>query len=302
MGLSDIRLPKIGMRAIKTGIVVMITILITKNFVQYPFYAAIAGVISLQDTVTGSVKAGMNRIKGTVVGGIMGFIFALIMPGNPILCGIGVILTIYVCNILKITSISVSCVVFLAIHLGVGSGDPMSYSIHRVLDTSVGVIIAVVINYVIARPDHVGGIKEEYIRIVSIGKKLFRDKIVEHKNIDIEKYKKELYKMENIYNKIRSEKNYNGENPYLEEMDDIEVTRHIIREIYFHLQIISHMEQKDELFLTNENYLRLEKLYYPEEIIWEIDEEKSPVFNYNIDRILDSFEDVDKILENNMSM
>ena len=63
--------------------------------------------------------------------------------------------TIYSCTALGINSgIIVSSVTFLSIHLGIIDSNPAYYSIQRVMDTSVGVVIGVIINYVLARPDY----------------------------------------------------------------------------------------------------------------------------------------------------
>ena len=53
-------------------------------------------VASVQDTVKGSLKLGFNRVKGTMIGGLVGFLCVLISPGNPILAGIGIMTTISV--------------------------------------------------------------------------------------------------------------------------------------------------------------------------------------------------------------
>ena len=79
-----------------------------------PMYSAVACIISMQDTVKGSVKAGFGRIKGTIIGGIVGYLSVLISPGNPIICGLGAMLTIYLCNLLKLNSaITVASVTFV---------------------------------------------------------------------------------------------------------------------------------------------------------------------------------------------
>ena len=99
------KLHKPGMRTIKTGIGVMLCVLLgylNFNLVDKTFYAAIACVVCMQTTVKGSFMVGLNRLKGTFVGGLIGFLFALIGPGNPILSCLGIITTIYICNLIKI--------------------------------------------------------------------------------------------------------------------------------------------------------------------------------------------------------
>ncbi|MEG2539908.1 MAG: aromatic acid exporter family protein, partial [Clostridium sp.] len=81
------KLEKLGMRTIKSGIAVTCCVIIAKYLVQNPMYCAVACIISVQDTVRGSLKAGFGRVKGTIIGGIIGFLLVLIQPKDPILCG-----------------------------------------------------------------------------------------------------------------------------------------------------------------------------------------------------------------------
>ena len=91
------KLHKPGMRNIKTGIGVMICVLAGHlHLVDNTLFAAIACIVCMQTTVKGSLTAGLNRLKGTFIGGIIGFIFVLIHPGNPILSCLGIITTIYI--------------------------------------------------------------------------------------------------------------------------------------------------------------------------------------------------------------
>ena len=100
------KIKKPGMRNIKTGLGVMICVLIGYlHIIDNTFFAAAACIVCMQTTVKGSLRVGFNRLKGTLVGGIIGFLFVLIHPGSPFLACIGIITTIYICNIFKINLI-----------------------------------------------------------------------------------------------------------------------------------------------------------------------------------------------------
>ena len=79
------------------------------HLVDNTLFAAIACIVCMQTTVKGSLTAGLNRLKGTFIGGLIGFIFVLIHPGNPILSCLGIITTIYICNVLKINKLYKYC-------------------------------------------------------------------------------------------------------------------------------------------------------------------------------------------------
>jgi uncharacterized membrane protein YgaE (UPF0421/DUF939 family) len=149
------KLEKIGMRNIKTAIAVVISILVSKLLkTEYPFYAAIASIISMQSSVEDSLKTGRNRVLGTIVGAFVGYICALISPESPIFIGIGIVIVIYLCNVLNWKdSASIAGVVFCAIMLNLKGNSPFLYSLNRILDTLVGIIVAIVVNYFVMRPE-----------------------------------------------------------------------------------------------------------------------------------------------------
>jgi uncharacterized membrane protein YgaE (UPF0421/DUF939 family) len=149
-----LELKRIGARNIKTAIAVVLSILISKLFkMEYPFYAAIASIISMQSSVINSISAGKSRMLGTMIGALVGFLCALIDPGNLILVGAGIIIVIYLCNLLNWKdSASIACVVFCVIMLNLKESDPFLYSINRIIDTFVGIMVAVAVNYFIIPP------------------------------------------------------------------------------------------------------------------------------------------------------
>ncbi len=84
--MENLKLHKPGMRNIKTGIGVMICVLVGYlNIIDNTLFAAVACIVCMQTTVKGSLTVGLNRLKGTFIGGLIGFIFVLIHPGSPIL-------------------------------------------------------------------------------------------------------------------------------------------------------------------------------------------------------------------------
>ena len=149
-----IEFKKVGMRNIKTAIAVVLSILISKAIkMEYPFYAAIASIISMQSSVEDSFKTGRNRMLGTIIGAIIGFLCALINPESLILVGLGIVIVIYLCNLLSWKeSSSIGCVVFCAIMLNIKGNNPLFYSLNRILDTFVGIIVAIGVNYFIVPP------------------------------------------------------------------------------------------------------------------------------------------------------
>lgn len=145
----------IGMRILKTALAVSLCILISKLFkLEYPFYVAIAAIISMESSITSSYKAGRNRMAGTLVGALTGLLFASIQPGNALLCGLGTIVLIYVCEKFHWNnSISIAGIVFIAIMVNLNGKSPLLYGASRILDTFIGISVAILINYLVFPPN-----------------------------------------------------------------------------------------------------------------------------------------------------
>lgn len=145
----------IGMRNIKTALSVVISIIVADIFnLKSAFFVATGALISMETTVKKGVKAGIYRVLGTVIGGCMGVIMYLIDPGNLFLIFLGIVLLISILNLLKWHDcISMACVVFCVIMISMTSDDIILYAFHRTFDTIVGIVIAIIINYVISPPE-----------------------------------------------------------------------------------------------------------------------------------------------------
>ncbi len=279
-------IPKVGMRTIKTGI--GICALAGGYLVENPMYAGVACLVSIQDTVKGSVKLGLNRMKGTILGGIIGFICILISPGNALLCGLGSMATIYGCTALNIKSgIIVSSVTFLSIHLGVITSTPLEYSIYRVLDTSIGVIIGIIINYTLARPDYFESTQNQSDNVKKVINEYLKNKVIVKKKFSLSIINKEIRGLESLYSKLVDEQDYTKES------HDIEIFKSnivLFNKIYQHIQAIELLKKK--LYITKSNKAKLENMYNINNLDWNVDDKKSPVFNYHLSKIIEELENI----------
>ena len=285
------KLQKIGMRTVKTGIAVSICTLLAQYLVQNPMFAGVGCVASVQDTVKGSLKLGFNRVKGTIMGGLVGFLCVLIKPGDPILCGIGIMATIYGCTMLGINSgIIVSSVTFLSIHLGIIESNPAYYSIHRVLDTSVGVVIGVIINYVLARPDYLELTDKSLNNARKITRECVKSGIINNGFFDRDKLRKKINKLDTIYPKLVDEMKYTKNQV---DIDIIENQISLYKSINHHIKSIQLLDE--EICISYDNYLKIKEIYDFDTFDWKIDNEKSPVLNYHLSKILEELNVIDSL-------
>lgn len=165
--MRRVELPTVGMRTVKTAVAVVICFLLFLPFwVRVPpgghdplkdvgpFYACIAAVICMQGTVGQSIKQGIFRLVGTAIGGLVGL--ALLLLGDLIqvplvtglLLGVGVLLTLWCCNLIKRPeACSIGCVVVCVVILNhPEEAERYLYTIFRILETMVGILVAVAVN------------------------------------------------------------------------------------------------------------------------------------------------------------
>ncbi len=117
---------RVGMRNIKTAIAVSLSVAISRFFnMEYPFYAAIAAIISMQTTIGESFKVGRNRMLGTILGAMVGVVFYFINSSNVIIMGIGIMVVIYMCNLFGWKkSMSIAGIVFCVIMTNLDGRNP----------------------------------------------------------------------------------------------------------------------------------------------------------------------------------
>lgn len=148
-----------GLRIIKTFIAVTIAMIISayRPGNGLPFYSAIAAIICLKSDVEGSREIGINRIIGTILGGFCGLIYLLIFPADYLPKFVELVLISFLASIIiwvmsmadKPKAISIMAIVFLSITMNHGKEDslPFIFAFNRTLDTMIGVISAIVVNW-----------------------------------------------------------------------------------------------------------------------------------------------------------
>lgn len=281
----------IGLRTLKTGIAVTLCCILTRFVVDNMFYCATACVVTMQDTIKTSFKMGSQRVLGTLIGGIVGFLLVLISPADPILCGIGIMIVIKCCETLKLSSLVVSSVTFFSLYLGYINSTPLVYSVQRVIDTSVGVIMGLIINYIVARPNYYNSAMDEFIKIKSLFKENIKFIVMGNRNLQIDEIEEKINNSEKIYSKLIDELNYSSKNINLDFIDE---ALDICRQIYFHIKSIELLEK--ELYLTKENHKKLKKLYKNDIINLKIHESESPVFNFHLNKIIEKMNMLNRLI------
>lgn len=253
---------KIGMRTIKTSIAVTISISLGYALkLNSPFFAGIAAIIAMQGNLVDSYRMGRDRILGTILGAVIGLLCSFISIGNPLIIGIGIIIVIYLCNRLGWSkSVSIATIVFVSIIMNVEKGQELHYSLNRILDTMVGIVVAVIVNFIISPPLTKNKIYETSLKIIDDFSEALKTVIMKKETIENRKY------LSNIENKLET---LNKEYPILiKEMDirlyrkdlgdvNLEHSRTLLKKLYNNLTILAEMDSDLKIDVENSNIINI---------------------------------------------
>ncbi|MFA0815180.1 MAG: aromatic acid exporter family protein [Anaerofustis sp.] len=154
------KLPKVGMRIIKTVIAVYLCCVIDILRAQQPFYSMIAAILCMQPDRETSLKTGLNRTVGTLIGGVYGIIPLLLdnwlhLQNAPylyyLILSLFLIPLIYTAVMVKkSTAAYITCVVFLSITVShITDVNPYLFAANRMLDTLIGIGVSLLVNIVL---------------------------------------------------------------------------------------------------------------------------------------------------------
>jgi uncharacterized membrane protein YgaE (UPF0421/DUF939 family) len=283
---------KIGMRNIKTAISVFLCMFIL-NFFQNisPFYACIAAVITMQGTVHGSFTSGKSRLIGTIIGATCGLLFALISPSNIFLTSAGIIFVIYFLSFVdEKDSISIACVVFLAIMINVNQGNALIYSFERVVETFIGIAVAVLVNYLVFPPKYLDKLQQHsrilVDNIFTISKEVFNF----NTDINLSKINNQITKLQKSLDSYSSEirRGFTKDQHMLKVNKLIETSK----TAYCHLIVLNSLtlpSSASNCHFNKNNCIRINELF-TENIVNSsyISNDLNIVFNFHLESLLET--------------
>ena len=152
----------IGLRNLKTALAATLCAMLYFPFGRNPTFACIGAIFGLGNDMGHSWLNGGNRLFGTIIGGFIGMgcfrAYIAVYPDGeprPLLFAfvfVGVVLLILACQFFKWPGgIQPGGVVLSIILFNTPVETYISYSLNRMLDTGIGVIIALLINLLLPR-------------------------------------------------------------------------------------------------------------------------------------------------------
>lgn len=242
---------KIGARIFKTAFAVVICIFLGSFLNDNSgFFAAIAAIITMQGTFKDSFLKGKNRIFGTFVGAFFGYIFALIAHANLLLIFIGIVIIIYICKSLKWNSATViACVVFLSIMIDADK-NILQYSVFRLLDTSLGIVVALLVNYFVLPHKPLLAVCNECGVLIDDFSKIIHQVLNKERNIDLESIHEKIMVLKERANIDEFALISNPEDE--KEVKRLENIIEYLLTIYEHLSFVKELRKTKSIFIPSD--------------------------------------------------
>ena len=157
---SDFRL-HVGWRNIKTSVTAMLVAMVYCLIGRNPAFACIGVIFGMGTDMPDSIKNGGNRLFGTLIGGLLGMllfrIYLIFKPDGAYtlwlvpLTFIGTVILIVLCQMVWVGGVQPGGVVLCIVLYSTPVETYVSYALNRILDTTIGVIVALLVNYFLPR-------------------------------------------------------------------------------------------------------------------------------------------------------
>lgn len=292
--MDNLKKYKIGLRTLKTGIAVGLSLYIASLFnLKSPIFVGIGAIMTMQSSVSESFKTGKDRMIGTFVGALVGLIFSYLLPNNYLFLTIGTIIVIYIHIVLDWkSSLTLSAIVFLAIFLN-NEGARLEYATNRLLDTFIGISISVLINYFIAAPNVKKTFLDAKFHILNICKDLVYNLVTNSEEIALSDFTKELSNIEKTYSLYKQELEMNVAKSKIS-VNSVHILA-MFDDIYNDLLTILKLNMKPNLNEVNATLFK--EIYSKDFVSTTNNNPLDVVYNYHLSTILTNLIKIDNLLK-----
>ena len=154
------RHPHLGFRIIKTGIAVTLCLALCDLLqLQQPFVAVVTAIISMGRSIDNTVRTGKDHLLAAILGAVCGALLYHVSPQNAGLCGIGIILVIFLCQLLQLRrGTLMGSFMFAMVMLHPETAGTVQTVWWCMVAAVLGIAIALAVNLLILPPNYVQSI------------------------------------------------------------------------------------------------------------------------------------------------
>ena len=114
----------------------------------FPLYAMIAAVIVTELQPSQTRKLGMQRLSGTILGATFGAMLSPLLQNAPWAIALSIMVAMLITNLLRLQYAAKMTGYVCAIVLLNHSDNSWSYALYRLIETALGIGVAVLVSYV----------------------------------------------------------------------------------------------------------------------------------------------------------
>ncbi|WP_077327931.1 aromatic acid exporter family protein [Virgibacillus siamensis] len=178
-----------GSRIVKTGLSVFLTAWICVLLDWPPVFAVITAIVTIEPTVSDSIKKGVIRFPASAIGSAYAVFFISLFGNSPLTYTLAAVLTIATCYKLKLYSgLLVATLTAVAMVEVIHSNFLISFFI-RLGTTTTGLVVSTVVNMIILPPDYTreitGGLQKVSGQTGIVVKKIYHHLLEKNNEVDI---------------------------------------------------------------------------------------------------------------------
>lgn len=145
----------LGLRIIKTGIAVTLCMALCDLLqLHQPFIAVVTAIISMGRSIDSTVRTGKDHFLSAILGVVCGALLYHVSPQNAGLCGIGVILVIFLCQLFRLRhGTLMGSIMFAVVMLHPEAAGTVQTVMWCMAAALLGIVIALAVNLLILPPN-----------------------------------------------------------------------------------------------------------------------------------------------------
>jgi len=115
---------------------------------QYPVYALLAAVIVLELSPSRTLQLAVQRLAGTLLGATVGAVLSYSLPAGPLAILVSVLVAMLLSYVVRLQAAAKLAGYVCGIVVLAYRADPWSYALYRVIETFLGIGMAVLVSLV----------------------------------------------------------------------------------------------------------------------------------------------------------
>lgn len=289
----------VGGRILKTGVAVFLTAIICEALNWPPVFAVITAIVTIEPTVSDSIKKGVIRFPASAIGSFYAVLFISLFGNSPITYTLAAVFTITTCAKLKLDAgLLVATLTSVAMVEVVHDNFLISFLI-RLGTTTIGLGVSTIVNMFILPPDYQNDARSKVqqlakntsLVIETLFQQIIKGNSVSHmkEGILIE-MKQDFQKAEQLTQLQHNDVKYYSLNKQ-KDQDNVELRLQLdeLRMIHYHLNRLVHLPLEKLEWTEYEQELILEKVNELVYVLQHPLDFDSDIFQRNKNQLMELF-------------